>query len=210
MKFQIAVGAVVLPFWPSAYYWPLLTNKYLKYSIEIGNESLTRHRNINSLLGSKDFKGHIISLRMEFSWLDLLLVTSGGGRTFPAYLLWLVSIVSLGFWLFLVAAPVTLLFLGTGHIRSRATAPVWNVRILISSDFVRIGPIGGWHWLLVQLLLRPICRWEIRINAFRSLSETKLNEGSFIKSDEVSQICCCRGSVLYPIWHSFEWVWCMN
>ena len=67
MKFQIAVGAVVLPFWPSAHYWPVLTNKYLKYSIEIGNESLTRHRNINSLFGSKDFKGHVIALRMEFS-----------------------------------------------------------------------------------------------------------------------------------------------
>lgn len=24
-------GTIVLPFWPSAHYWPLLTNKYLKY-----------------------------------------------------------------------------------------------------------------------------------------------------------------------------------
>ena len=31
MKSQNAVGTVFLPFWPSAQYWPLLTNKCLKY-----------------------------------------------------------------------------------------------------------------------------------------------------------------------------------
>ena len=44
MKSQNAVGTVVLPFWPSAHYWPLLMNKYLKYisaySMHIGNQSL--------------------------------------------------------------------------------------------------------------------------------------------------------------------------
>ena len=70
MKSQNAVGTVVLPFWPSAYYWPLLTSKYLKYisaySMHIANQSLTQGRNLNSLLGSKDFKGHVIALRMKF------------------------------------------------------------------------------------------------------------------------------------------------
>ena len=70
MKSQNAVGTVVLPFWPSAHYWPLLMNKYLKYisaySVHIGNQSLTHGRNLNSLLGSKRFKGHVIALRMEF------------------------------------------------------------------------------------------------------------------------------------------------
>ena len=41
MKSQNAVGTVFLPFWPSAHYWPLLKNKYLKYipeySMHIGN-----------------------------------------------------------------------------------------------------------------------------------------------------------------------------
>ena len=44
MKSQNAVGTVFLPFWPSAHYWPLLKNKYLKYipgySMHIGNQSL--------------------------------------------------------------------------------------------------------------------------------------------------------------------------
>ena len=57
MKSQNAVGIVVLPFWPSAHYWPLLTSKYLKYisaySMHIGNQSLIHGRNLNSLLGSK-------------------------------------------------------------------------------------------------------------------------------------------------------------
>ena len=39
---------------------------------------------------------------------------------------------------------MTLHFLGTGHIRSRVAAPVWNV-IIISSDFVGTDLIGGWH-----------------------------------------------------------------
>ena len=70
MKSQNAVGTVILPFWPSAHYWPLLTNKYLKYisgySMHIGNQSLAHARNLNSLLGSKRFKGYVIALRMEF------------------------------------------------------------------------------------------------------------------------------------------------
>ena len=70
MKCQKAVGTVVAPFWPSAHFWPLVTNKYLKYvsdySIHIGNQSLVYGRNPNSLLGSEHFKGYIIALRIEF------------------------------------------------------------------------------------------------------------------------------------------------
>ena len=32
----------------------------------IGNQSLVHGRNLNSLLGSKHFKGYVIVLRMEF------------------------------------------------------------------------------------------------------------------------------------------------
>ena len=70
MKCQKAVGTVVVPFWPSAHFWPLVTSKYLKYvsdySMHIGNQSLVHGRNPNSLLGSEHFKGYIIALRMEF------------------------------------------------------------------------------------------------------------------------------------------------
>ena len=36
------------------------------YSMHIGNQSLTHGRNLNSLLGSKHFKGQANALRMEF------------------------------------------------------------------------------------------------------------------------------------------------
>ena len=70
MKCQKAVGTVVVPFWPSAHFWPLVANKYLKYisdySTHVGNQSLVHCRNRNSLLGSEHFKGYIVALRMEF------------------------------------------------------------------------------------------------------------------------------------------------
>ena len=70
MKCQKAVGTIVVQFWPSAHYWPLVTNKYLKYvspySMHIGNQSLVHGRNLNSLLGSQHFKGYVIALRMKF------------------------------------------------------------------------------------------------------------------------------------------------
>ena len=73
----------------------------------------------------------------------------------------------------MVTAPVTLHFLGTGHIRSSVTAPVWNVRI-ISSDF-------SWHWpywkvaLLVQLQYElhgfsPALLWSVSYFLFQILS----------------------------------------
>lgn len=70
MKYQKAVGAIVVSFWPSAHYWPLITNKYHKYvkacSFHVGNQSLMHGRNVNSLLGSKHFKGYVVAVRMEF------------------------------------------------------------------------------------------------------------------------------------------------
>ena len=69
MKSQNTVGTVILPLWPSAHYWPLLTNEYLKYisaySMHIGSQSLAHGRNLKSLLGSQRFKGHVIALRTE-------------------------------------------------------------------------------------------------------------------------------------------------
>ena len=61
LKSQQAVGTLVVPLWPSAYFWPLITHKYSSYlvarSIHIGNEVITRGRNLNSLLGSDLFTG---------------------------------------------------------------------------------------------------------------------------------------------------------
>ena len=48
MKSQKACVTIIVPFWPSAHCWPLVTNKYLKYllaySLHIGNQSLTHGR----------------------------------------------------------------------------------------------------------------------------------------------------------------------
>ena len=53
LKSQQAVGTLVVPLWPSAHFWPLITHKYNSYlvdhSVHIGKEVLTRGRNPNSL-----------------------------------------------------------------------------------------------------------------------------------------------------------------
>ena len=79
MKYQKAVGTIVVPFWPSAHCWPLITNKYHKYvtasSFHIGSQSLMNGRNFNSLLGYKHFKGYVVAIRIEFiDKLSVLLV----------------------------------------------------------------------------------------------------------------------------------------
>ena len=71
LKSQQAVGTLVVPLWPSAHFWPLITHKYSSYvvahSIHIGKEVLTRGRNPNSLLGSDLFTGNIIAVRLKFT-----------------------------------------------------------------------------------------------------------------------------------------------
>lgn len=71
MKSQDAPGTLVVPFWPSAHYWPLIKHKYddyvIAHAIRAGKEVLTHGRNHNSLLGSHQFTGFIIALRMEFT-----------------------------------------------------------------------------------------------------------------------------------------------
>ena len=71
LKSQQAVGTLVVPLWPSAHFWPLITLKDSSYlvahSIYIGKEVLTHGRNPNSLLGSDLFTGNIIALRLKFT-----------------------------------------------------------------------------------------------------------------------------------------------
>ena len=62
MKWQNAAGTLVVPFWPSAHYWPLIMHKYGDYivahAIRAGKEVLTH--------GKKNSPGYIIAIRMEF------------------------------------------------------------------------------------------------------------------------------------------------
>ena len=71
MKSQDASGTLVVPFWPSAHYWPLIKHKYgdyvIAHAVRDGKEVLTLGRNHNSLLGSHQFTGSIIALRVEFT-----------------------------------------------------------------------------------------------------------------------------------------------
>ena len=71
MKSQDASSTLVVPFWPSAHYWPLIKHKYgdyvIAHAIRAGKEVLTHGRKHNSLFGSHQFPGLIIALRMEFT-----------------------------------------------------------------------------------------------------------------------------------------------
>ena len=71
MKSQDASSTLVVPFWPSAHYWPLIKHKYgdyvIAHAIRARKEVLTHERKHNSLLGSHQFPGLIIALRMEFT-----------------------------------------------------------------------------------------------------------------------------------------------
>ncbi|RMX50519.1 hypothetical protein pdam_00024182, partial [Pocillopora damicornis] len=70
-ELSYAVGTLVVPFWPSAHYWPLIMHRYgdslVAHVIRAGREVLIHGRNHNSLLGSHQFTGYIIALRMEFT-----------------------------------------------------------------------------------------------------------------------------------------------
>ncbi|CAH3162222.1 unnamed protein product, partial [Pocillopora meandrina] len=74
MKCQYAVGTLVVPFWPSAHYWSLIMHRYgdslVAHVICAAREVLIHGRNHNSLLGSHQFTGYIIALRMEFTEAD--------------------------------------------------------------------------------------------------------------------------------------------
>ena len=85
MKCQYAVGTLVVPFWPSAHYWSLIMHRYgdslVAHVIRAGREVLIHGRNHNSLLGSHQFTGYIITLRWNLlsNNLDLFIKCVGTG-----------------------------------------------------------------------------------------------------------------------------------
>ena len=66
-----AIGKVIVPFWPSAYFWPVITRKFRDYVTGYeaikGKWALRHGRNTNSLLGSNAFDGDDLSGRMNFT-----------------------------------------------------------------------------------------------------------------------------------------------
>ena len=66
-----ARGTLVVPYWPSAPFWPLLISRFTHYvgnSIHYkGNTALRHGSNTNSLLGSSAWTGSIVACRLDFS-----------------------------------------------------------------------------------------------------------------------------------------------
>ena len=64
-------GVLVVPFWPSAAFWPLLLNEFNRFITDHlllkGRNVLTHGLNTNSLLGSPDFLGKVLALRIDCS-----------------------------------------------------------------------------------------------------------------------------------------------
>lgn len=65
-----ALATVVVPFWPSAQFWPVLSRSYVNFIVGHrsfnGRTALTHGKNTNSLLGSDRFFGDILAVRMDF------------------------------------------------------------------------------------------------------------------------------------------------
>ena len=64
-------GVLVVPCWPSSYFWPMLVNDFRAFIVDImkvkGNNILIHGRNRNSLLGSNDFKGSMLVIFIDCS-----------------------------------------------------------------------------------------------------------------------------------------------
>ena len=68
---QNAVGFLVVPFWPSSSFWPLISRVYANFIVDYrvfsGDGSLEHGRNLNALLGSERFNGSVMPVRLIFS-----------------------------------------------------------------------------------------------------------------------------------------------
>jgi len=68
---QKAVGSLVVPFWPSSSFWPLISRIYANFIVDYrvfsGDGSLEHGRNVNALLGSNRLNGSVMVVRLSFS-----------------------------------------------------------------------------------------------------------------------------------------------
>ena len=65
-----AVVTLVVPFWPSLYFWPIIGGKFfsfvMDYKLFSGRTALKHGKTTNSLLGYKRFFGQMLALHMKF------------------------------------------------------------------------------------------------------------------------------------------------
>ena len=70
LNVQRALAVLVIQFWPSSSFWPLISCTYAAavqgYVLEDGYRALMHGRNTNSLLGSKCFRGEVAGIRFDF------------------------------------------------------------------------------------------------------------------------------------------------
>ena len=65
-----AIATIVVPSWPSSYFWPIISRKFSRFVVDgkcFGATALEQGRNTNSLLGRARFTGFILAVRMKFS-----------------------------------------------------------------------------------------------------------------------------------------------
>ena len=65
-----AKGVLVVPFWSSSAFWPLLCGEYNRYISDFmvvkGKNVLQKGRNENSIFGSERFQGNLLALKLDF------------------------------------------------------------------------------------------------------------------------------------------------
>ena len=65
-----AVATLVVPFWPSSYFWPIISRKFSRFVVDykcFEATALEQEWNINSFLDGDRFTGFILAVRMKFS-----------------------------------------------------------------------------------------------------------------------------------------------
>ena len=67
---QKSVSSLVVPFWSSSSFWPLISRIYASFIVDCrifsGDGTLEHGRNANALLGSKRYKGSAMAVRLNF------------------------------------------------------------------------------------------------------------------------------------------------
>ena len=70
LSLQKARATIMIPVWPSSSFWPLLTSQYKQFMKgcfqQNGTEAVTSGRNLNPFLGSVNFTGNVVAVKLEF------------------------------------------------------------------------------------------------------------------------------------------------
>jgi hypothetical protein len=70
MNTQSTIGTLIVPYWTSAVFWPLLWQRYLPNirdcKIVKGNVHCIHGRNTKSMLGSSQWNGYLLLVRLSF------------------------------------------------------------------------------------------------------------------------------------------------